>query len=365
MKIGILTFHCAHNYGAVLQAYALQEYLRSKGYEVRIIDYRPKALVSYYKLFDVRYCLSLKTFLSKALLYPVAKKRAMNFDRFIQSRLQLEQICLDSSDNDYDVFVFGSDQIWNPHLLKGFDKVYFGDFHAALGRKCVAYAASMGKTSLTSYEHEFLENALKAFHAISVRESSLKKLLSPLTDKPISVVADPTFLLNRDYWENMVTRPKIHKPYVLVYQVVKDSNTLRIARHIAQQIGGEIVELKAVLSLLHQSPYQCASPEDFVSYFKYAACVVTTSFHGTAFSVIFQRPFYTLKLNTRIDARSEALLNQLALIDRMVDKNATVTFSEIDYSKVLPFFEKMRSASASFLTSSLEANDLSFNGQNQ
>ena len=120
-----------------------------------------------------------------------------------------------------------------------------------------------------------------------------------------------------------------------------------------------------MLSLLHQSPYQCASPEDFVSYFKYAACVVTTSFHGTAFSIIFQRPFYTLKLNTRIDARSEALLNQLTLIDRMVDKNATVTFSEIDYSKVLPSFEKMRSASASFLTSSLEANDLSFNGQNQ
>lgn len=357
MKIGILTFHCAHNYGAVLQTYALQEYLCSRGYEVRIIDYRPKALVSYYKLFDLRYCLSLKTFLSKVLLYPIAKKRAINFERFIQTQLQVEQICMDSSDNDYDVFIFGSDQIWNPYLLKGFDKIYFGEFNAATGRKCVAYAASMGKTTLTTSEYEFLKKALNTFQAISVRELSLKKLLAPISDKPITVVADPTFLLNRDYWTKMTSKPKTCKPYVLVYQVVKDPNSMRIANHIAQQISGEIIELKAMLSLLHQSSYQSASPEDFVSYFKYAACVITTSFHGTAFSIIFQRPFYTLKLDTRVDTRSEALLSQLMLLDRMVDKNATVSFSDIDYSRVLPALEKMRSASIDFLNASLETND--------
>ena len=358
MKIGILTFHCAHNYGAVLQAYALQEFLRSKGYEVRIIDYRPKALFAYYKLFDIRYCLSLKTFLSKVLLYPVAKKRAANFERFIRNRLQLDQICMDSSDNNYDVFIFGSDQIWNPELLNGFDRVYWGQFEAAKGRTLITYAASMGKTILTSQEAEFLKGVMNTFHAISVRELSLKQLLTPFTDHPITVVTDPTLLLDQDHWDKMALKPQfIQKPYVLVYQVVKDSNALRIAHNIAQHIDGQVVELKSTLSLLHQSPYQDASPEAFVGYFKYATCVVTTSFHGTVFSIIFRKSFYTLKLNAQIDARSVALLNQLALVNRMVDKNDNVTFSEIDYSYVIPKLEKMRSASATFLTVNLETNN--------
>lgn len=355
MKIGILTFHCAHNYGAVLQAYALQEYLRSQGYEVRIIDYRPEALVSYYKLFNIRYCLSLKTFLSKVLLYPVAKKRAANFERFIRSQLHLERIAMDSSDNDFDVFVFGSDQIWNPKILRGFDPVYWGQFEAAKGRTLITYAASMGKTVLTLQEGEFIRNAISAFHALSVRELSLKQLLMPFIDKPITVVADPTLLLGSACWDKIALKPRFaQKPYVLVYQVVKDSDTWRIASHIAKQIGGEIVELKAALSLLHQSPYQCASPEDFVGYFKYATCVVTTSFHGTAFSVIFRKPFYTLRLDTPTDVRSAALLAQLGLSGRMVDKRAEVTFSEVDYTPVLPQLEAMRSVSKAFLEAALK-----------
>ncbi len=357
MKIGILTFHCAHNYGAVLQAYALQEYLRAKGHEARIIDYRPQSLVSFYKPFDIRCCLSPKTFISKSLLLPLSMKRAAGFERFIRTRLRPDPLPLEDARNGYDVFVFGSDQIWNPDLLKGFDKVYFGDFKAAGGRRLVAYAASMGKTELMPPEKEFLAKAMRPFHAVSVREESLQRLLSSLSGKPVAVTADPTLLLDRPQWDRLAALPSPRrKPYVLVYQVVAHPNALRIANRIARQAGGEVVELKARLSLLHRSPYQCISPEEFVGYFKHAACVVTTSFHGTAFSVIFRRPFCTVRLGTHTDVRSEALLGRLGLEDRLLDKDALpgrVLEEPIDWASVDERLQEMRGTSEAFLRNAL------------
>lgn len=353
MKIGILTFHCAHNYGAVLQAYGLLEFLKSQGHEVHIIDYRPMILIAPYRIFHWNTLFYPKAFLSKLLLLPSAWLRSQRFDRFIQNRLCVDSLALENMQNDYDAFVFGSDQIWNPKILQGFDPVYFGKFKAASAKKLIAYAASLGKKELTDDEKNYFKEALKSFQAISVREYSLKQLLSPLTDKPIQTVADPTLLLEQSYWEKMAVKPNLRRPYVLVYQVVHDPNTMRIARHLASQIGGEVVELKAKLSLTNQSRYQIASPEAFVGYFKYATCVVTTSFHGTAFSIIFKRPFYTLKLNTPADARSEALLAQLALSERMIEKTGTPMFLEVNYTQAQKKLAEIKEASAAFLSANL------------
>lgn len=360
MKVGIFTFHCAHNYGAVLQAYALQEFLCSKGFEAYIIDYCPPYLIRPYNalnLFDFssrNFISFLRIFISKLFLLPVAIKRSKAFNHFIRRYLKVTSLDLASSNPDFDVFVFGSDQIWNPKICRGFDDVYFGKFKAAQGKGLISYAASMGTTVINEDGKEYLRWALADFSAVSVREYSLQHFLSEWQDKSVKVVMDPTFLLDVKRWDKIIQRTKIEGKYVLVYQVKTNPETLRIANCIARQIGGLVVELKAFLSLTHRSKYQCASPETFLSCIKYASCVVTTSFHGTAFSLIFNRPFYTIRLNADVDARSESLLGKLDLLDRLLDSNVSPVFSEIDYQDVNLKRQRLTNESERFLLEALE-----------
>lgn len=359
MKVGIFTFHCAHNYGAVLQAYALQQYLSRKGFEVCIVDYRPEYLVRPYKVLDICGYFSdgliefLKTLISKLFLLPKTIHRRKGFERFIRNRLNIEYLDLSSSNNDFDVFVFGSDQIWNPKLCKGLDPVYFGDFYAARGKLLISYAASMGGISLKEDDEIYLKGALEKFVYISVRERSLQQYLVSLTQKNVSTVMDPTFLLDSLLWNEIAVKPVIDNPYVLLYQVLPNKEAMRIARQIANQIGGTVIELKAYLSLTHQTPYQCASPEEFLGLFKYASCVVTTSFHGTAFSLIFNRNFYVVRLTQGMNTRSESLLQDLNLLNRMVESADNLAFSQIDYSIVNPMMQVLIKQSESFLWTAL------------
>ena len=151
MKIGILTFHCAHNYGAVLQCYAMQEFLRCKGHDVEVINYRPKYLLEPYKTFKVKRFLSKKPIrLSKGviiefILFPTRLKRFNGFEKFIKNRLSLsEKATCSSISPKYDVYIAGSDQIWNPKITHGFDSVFFADFPFIKNmKKYISYAASM------------------------------------------------------------------------------------------------------------------------------------------------------------------------------------------------------------------------------
>lgn len=359
MKIGILTFHCAHNYGAVLQAYATQTFLQSQGFEVVMVDYRPEYLVSPYRVFDWKSYWTgslvsfLRTAFSKLCLLPANKKRSKAFESFITQRLRLQGIDF-TRKGDIDAFVFGSDQIWNPILCKGFDPVYFGQFEAAAGKKKIAYAASMGSLVLQDEQERFYREVLPSLDAISVREESLQSLLSPLSPRPIQQVLDPTFLLAASAWRSIARNPQVDSPYVLVYQVVAHPETMRIAQTLAKQLHGKVIELKATLKLFQQSPYQCASPEEFLGYFNRAACVVTTSFHGTAFSLLFNRPFYTIQHGNRHDARSQSLLDRLSLLDRFIPGDSQLQFTPIDYQGVNAQLQQEIARSQHYLLSALE-----------
>lgn len=357
MKIGILTFHCAHNYGAVLQAYATQTFLQSQGFEVVMVDYRPEYLVIPSQIFPVRsyykgHVLSFfKVLLSKFLLIPASWKRYQSFNSFINRRFNL--IGLDQlSHYGLDALVLGSDQIWNPVLCKGFDPVYFGCI-GGIQTKKIVYAASMGHISLQPEERRYLRRVLTELDKVSVREKSLKELLSPLSDKSIELVVDPTLLLGSHFWGDIAVQPSEKQPYVLVYEVIPNPQTMRVAKRLADRINGKIIELKAVLSLLHQSPYQFATPEEFLGYFRNAAFVVTTSFHGTVFSLIFNRPFYTMRHGNRHDARSEALLDSLMLKDRLIMGVDQIDASSINYKVVNQLLEKYVNSSKDYLISSL------------
>ena len=163
MKIGILTFHCAHNYGAVLQCYATQEFLRGKGYDVEVINYRPYYLLHPYQLFNYRRVLCknpirlIKKFIQELLLFPVRYKRWRAFEGFINEQLQLGSVVTNKLPIDCDVYLIGSDQVWNPKITNGFDDVYFAQFPFAKAKKrYVAYAASMEAKKLKNEGMSYL-----------------------------------------------------------------------------------------------------------------------------------------------------------------------------------------------------------------
>lgn len=362
MKIGILTFHCAHNYGAVLQCYALQEVLKGIGCEVEVINYRSDYLVNPYKWFDINRFIpkisfkAVKNNIKEIILLRTRYKRYKAFENFINHKLNLSnKVTKDNIPSIYDTYILGSDQIWSSKITNGIDPVFCGNFPFKKGRKkYIAYAASMEIKTLSSCENEYYKKSLNKIDFISVREYQLKALLQPLTGKKIETVLDPTILADSSIWGKFLRPFKNGKKYVVKYQVRCDENTSRIANEIARQIDAEVIEVAACINYpLCKNNLQCASPEEFLSLIKYSSCVVTTSFHGTVFSVIFNRPFYCLYLNDNQDSRSMSFLKNIGLENRMVCKSDTPTFTEIDYGEINIRIAELRNNSMNFLTDAL------------
>lgn len=340
MKIGILTFHCAHNYGAVLQCYATQEFLRGKGYEVEVINYRPEYLLRPYKLFDKTRFKSnnpiqfIKKIIIELIIFKIRYKRWIGFEKFINNRLNIGNVVTKNTiPSDCNVYIVGSDQVWSPRITRGFDSVYFANFPFAKGdKKYISYAASMESKSLDEIQVEFYKKNLSNFDSLSVRENVLLQLLQPLTSKSIAHVLDPVLMTPTQVWDKISSNNSNTEKYVVVYQVRSNPNTMRIARHIAHQLGTKVIEISTWLQLHTKGMIQDATPEEFINIIRNAACIVTTSFHGTAFSIVFNRPFYTIKLNDGRDSRSTSLLESLNLRERLIEINDLPVFTDIDYS---------------------------------
>ena len=380
MKIGILTFHCAHNYGAVLQAYAPQEYLKGCGNDVEILDYRPEFLMRPYVAFPrphlrnvtlkqkirrlVAWGLSLPRNLA---LVPARIARRRGFEAFITGRLALSRDHF--SENDLarlaasaarnNAILFGSDQIWNPGITCGGNAAFLGEFPVPAGTRKIAYAASAGAASATLGENPRFADALKNFDAISVRESNLAESLQPKTDKEISVAVDPTLLVDRAVWEKLAVAPAPRKrPYVLVYQIARTKDVVRIAQKLAAQLGADVVSIWAGGSRTETKNTE--TPEQFVGWFRDAACVVTTSFHGTAFGLIFEKPLYYVGRGAAGENRPRQILGALGLTNRIVPADAEApTFSEVDWEKVTREtggLDALRARSREFLENALGGN---------
>ena len=359
MKIGILTFHCAHNYGAVLQAYCLQEELKSYGYEVYIIDYRPKYLTK-----DI-YRYSFKCWLSKSIKGLIQKwtnepflisarlKRYSGFEWFINNNLCLYDYNKKSIEEHFDVLVFGSDQIWNPEITGGkFDDIFFG-----INTNChlISYAASTKYLPSKDKDKNYLKTALSRFSSVSVREKELADKLTCLTNINIKTVLDPTLLCGHIFLNKFSKISKRKKTYIFIYELSHHAETIRIANSISKQIDADIVELEGSFSAqrLFQKDMS-VTPEEFVGYIANAACVLTTSFHGTALSIIFNKPFYAIRQNSSADGRIESILNAIGLQERFIKTGMDVRFENIDYTHANKKMERLRKQSKDFLNLGLK-----------
>lgn len=358
MKIGILTFHCAINYGAVLQSYGLQEYLRSLGHDVYVIDYRPDYLITPYCSFKFSFdsyssfIQCIKGFIRACLVFPIRRKRNKAFSKFISKYLKLYKLDFDDKLNDFDAFVFGSDQIWNPQITYGIDKIFIGDFYAAKGKKLIAYAASSGsEKNLSDEEIGNFKYVVNHFEAISVREQSLKEFFMKHFAKEISVVLDPVLLAGYYVFESIAKKEKLlDKPYLLLFQLGHNESVSLYAKKMAQKKQLELVEIISYTnSIKDKNLRQDLSPEEFLAYFKAASYIITTSFHGTVFSILFKKNFNVIRCDKRIDERAFSLLQLLGLESRMCSIDTFMTNSEVNYSLVDEKMHILRQNSVCFL----------------
>ena len=359
MNIGIRTFHCAHNYGAVLQCYALQEVLKGMGHTVEVIDYRPSYLKVPYSIISLHRVLCTnpitlcKRLVSECLTLPWRIGRYQVFSKFIKKQFHLSNLW--HSVRSYDAIVFGSDQIWNFEITRGLDEKYWGKLPFPKGsKKYIVYAASMEISVVNEISKGIISNFLRNFDAISVRENKLENLLQPLTEKKICTVLDPTLLAPLAIWKNFISLPPRESGYVLVYEVRPEKSILKIANYIAEQIKVPVVGVAAFPTWRrYNGLHQKESPQDFINWIRNASCVVTTSFHGTAYSILFNRPFYSIRLGFG-DNRIISLLNILRLTERVIGKDEMPIYQDIDFEFANKKLDELRNESFSFLLTSLE-----------
>lgn len=368
MKIGILTFHRAHNYGAMLQAYALHRILTKKGHNVEFISYRQPKIESAYKVWAWYYDSSksliynLKCLVSNILTLFRRIRRKKSFDEFLNKYLpespKYSKEELFKTKLNYDIVFFGSDQIWTCRFMGTFDDVYWGDIHLKNGRK-VAYAPSMEMKNISSIEASYIKNHIKNFDNLSAREVSMSNLLSSITGLPIQVVVDPTLLCKKEDYQLLIASSKHvpSEPYILVYHVGHFPQVKEISRKVADQLNCKIIEIGSRVFLHNDSTYKDGyGPEDFVALIANATFVVSCSFHGTAFSVNFHKPFYSI-LIPGLDMRAISFLTQIDLLQcgiRNVDEVNIQSIMDIDYNEVDIKLDKMRSASMLYIDEALK-----------
>ena len=364
MKTGLVTFYHIHHYGALLQAAALSRAVETLGGECEIIDYyvnqdnalfkKPTGLGS--AAHDVHTALHYKALAQRYDRFETFAKENFRLSRHFETRKELETAVL-----PYDVILAGSDQIWNPLIFpdKRFDPVFFGTFS---DRRKIAYAPSFGTPKIPEGMEEELKGYLDGFSHLSVREAQGQKIVSEIAGKVVPVVLDPTLLLDREQWGVMAHPPADRAPgsYILCYCINKPGALAPYIDALAERTGLPVVQLCGIRQKVHPKA-ECvldAGPAEFLGLFKNAAFVCTNSFHGTVFSVQFQRPFFTAVAPSELAApersRTFSILNRLGLTDRIIGKGDTATpETEIDWAAVEDKLVAARQSSLDYLRAAL------------
>ena len=331
MKIGIISVNNAHNFGTCMQAYALTQYLRSAGHTAQVINYRNPAIENSYRIvkkpgkklksvakYSVKYLVKLAR---KPYLFTRRKRFERFFSRYYDLTAPADSYkALCNAGYDFDVAFAGSDQIWNANIVKQIDPAFFLKF---LDGKtiCASYAASLGVEEITDPQREVYREYLKHLDYISVREESARKLLQPVTEKEISVIADPTVLLKATDYEKLLGKRPYHGDYIYVHvhhYTSKAPELVRMAEILSEQTGLPVIHNIQSHTFKNQvGRTVSAGPLETLTALYHARYVVTQSFHITMFSLIFHKDFVTMRRD-RYNTRLENLLETVKMKDHLV-----------------------------------------------
>ncbi|WP_339626203.1 polysaccharide pyruvyl transferase family protein [uncultured Maribacter sp.] len=356
MRANVINFHHVLNYGAVFQGYALCEFLNKNGHEAKLIDYRPFYFLS-------RTYRPAKGFGKSYRKY----KMNRNFLDFRKKHFKLtKEVFLSAKkltrhyEGSKDAFICGSDQVWNANITNGtIDPGYFLDFVPDSGRK-IAYAASIGHTKFNRANKTEIAKKLRSYSSISVREDFAKQEVLDITDNAVDpfLVLDPTLLLE-DYTEVLDYELVPIEDYMVIYTTENSDSFRDYIRRIYEHLGIKAINLGHYDTGIDSVDYTNIHPCQWLGLFAKATYVCTNSFHGTAFSIVFNRNFTVLGRETMRDLnrRQLTLMGGLGLENRFLynvnDFDVNKHFNDINFVDVKRKLEEQRKSSAKFLFDAL------------
>lgn len=359
MKIGILTFHSAHNYGAVLQAWSLQEYLKREGHDVKIVNLRLEVIDKIYRIMRrepltvcgnslINWLADRGYRLSKTVYWniksPEKVEKYNKFEYFINHVLPVTKEfntyeALLKAKLDFDALIVGSDQVWNAVMMKGIDPAFFLQFGKKEALR-ISYAASIGTEVIPEEYRLLFRRYLRDFDAISVREEKARKQVEMLTDKKVSLVSDPTFLLQKEDFDQLLKKPKISQKYIYVHNVhLKrvDEALNSVAKELSKRTGLPIVHNWNQKIFPNEAGHFTGGIEEFLGYVAGAEWVVTNSFHCTVFAITYHRKFITVPHFKHPD-RMKYLLGSLGISNNLVQHGSKMPTDigelQINYDEV-------------------------------
>lgn len=389
MKIGIVTYVKCDNYGAELQAFAMQFVYNKLGYDAEVLDLEKQnkdissslstivpAIVNRFKTYGINAPYKILQLVWDVIQRKKAKKR---FAAEIQKKHELytqffnEKIKHSSKyytlknvyteDMPYDVYVAGSDQIWN-YMHTDYLDVYFLEFANRFKARKIAYAASLSVPDLPARLHADYKRYFENMNSIAVRELNGKDIVEKYSNKKATVVLDPTLLVRKQEWrQNVANEIKKGEKYVLIYTLSGSKYIRNLAKSIAKQIGDgcKVVNIKSDFrpekndGIEHL--YQIG-PKEWVGLIMNAAYMVTDSFHGTAFSINFNIPFTTLlNPSSNMNSRALSILEITGLKDRIIyddGSNLLPKTLTVDYDRVNPIIDEWRKKSENYIHESLK-----------
>lgn len=381
MKIGIITWFDNLNYGTALQCYALQKYIKDNfECDVSVINYLPTnsdyirrpsqkfehlvyKIVSRIKETVYNDSNEYKNLINSTFSKEFAQKEKsfneflsnISFTKKIHSEYDFENL-----ENNFDLFICGSDQIWNPTIL---NKRYYLDF--VKKKPKIAYAVSFGIGYLPKYSHRYIAQYLKNFKAVGLRESTCRIQLQQVSqNQNISVVCDPTFLLDSDCWKSLQSKRLKKNKYFVSYFLGNTRISKKAMNFVSDKLGIENVILPFTKYMLNFSDKKSVSygPSEFLDLISNAEFILTDSFHAVCFSLIFEKNFCVLPKHSnsnpfRQNSRIENLLKTVGLSNRLtykVDEIGDIIFTPIDYSSVRVELQKHINFSKQFLNDNID-----------
>ena len=352
MKTATITFHWAKSFGAVLQTYSLQNFLLSDGIENKVIDYSGNR--------DGMFALFSRSRKPKALLSNIdvalhkksierGNRRFLDFinNKIIKTEPYDTLAHLKADPPAADVYITGSDQVWS--IGRGIGEAYFLNFGDEKTRK-ISYAASMGRSVIPEEKRETIKKYLESFYAVSVREQATKDVIAPLAKCRVEENIDPVFLTSAEEWRTLEKSVDgIDGPYILCFCIYRPKWLNGELKKLHKQTGKKIVILdpSGLRMLYHNKQIRDAGPEEFLWLIDHADSVVTTSFHGVSFSMIFGKPLYAI-VNPDAPERIVNLLQLLGADQAVVDK-LEIAPPEYDPETVKERIEEQKSRSAQYL----------------
>lgn len=357
MKVFVVTFY-GNNYGSSLQAFALQSQLRECGYDSYLVSYPVyHSNVKFSPLKKLKLFLkpepnySLLNKIRRKIEINVYKEKNRKIDEFITRRNKIITYdeCLKMLDAESSILLSGSDQVWS--VLNGpIPDFYLCNFGSKSVRR-MSYAASIGLSSLSKTQKEYYKNALKDFNVVSFREKHAYEILGPVLEKDVRVDVDPTLLYSKEFWDQYCSTKMVSEKYIFVYMLRPDKELIKTARLLARSMKCKIIYMGQYNYHYYGiQTLNTAGVEDFISCIKYAEAVLTNSFHGTVFSILYGKKFANKRIAST-SSRAENLLKLIGLEDHLIDScnNYSKAFEVYDVESVWRRIDSMRLESISYL----------------